>query len=247
MRKIGIVCSVAMLLLVSQAHAAYVFFENFEGGVSGWTLHQQTGTGTGSMTQQAESGGTPNPLGNIAAESGANAYVARIGAPSTTWFNSMMYKTVNVPAGVTLNMDGFWRTNGYKRNNQWSEVIIYDGQFTPPSGQDVNPGMDGNLANGEVMYKVYSNNDATSNGYYGQLSNTTLTSATQQYSKSALATTGFQSTTGKLTILLKYGISCASSTSNKNMEFDDIFVTPEPAAMALLLLGVPLLMRRRRA
>lgn len=246
MRKIGIVCSVAVLVWASQASAGYVFFENFESGVSGWTLHQQTGTGTGTMSQSAEGTGTPVPLGNISPESGANASVARIGAPSTTWFNSMMYKTINVPTGVTLNMDGFWRTNGYKRNSQWSEVIIYDGQFTPPSGQDVNPGMNGSLAGGETMYKVYSNNDPNSVGWYGQLSNTTIFS-TQQYTKSTLATTGFQSTTGQLTIILKYGISCAAATSGKNMEFDDIFVTPEPAAMALLVLGVPLLMRRRRA
>lgn len=235
----------SLLLCASTASAAFVFFESFESGVGGWTLWQQASTGT--LASEAENtAGNPSlyPLGNIQPESGSNLLSAHLAGPtSSAQYNGGFYKVIDVPTDVSLNIDGFWRCHAYKRNSQWTEVIVYDGVKTIVNGTDYNPGTDGNLANGEIMYKIYSNNDPVSVGWAGQFSNTPITSASWQYTKSPLTTSGFVSTTGKLTVILKYG---HTSSSNKSMDWDDIYITPEPSALALLAVGLPFLRHRRR-
>lgn len=255
MRRIGIVCSIAMLLLASQADGAYVFFDNFENGLGSggateaWQSWQQAGTVTVSVeTENQPTANAPlYPLGDIAGQSGSNLQSAHINGAPTTHFNGGMWRQIPVPIGVALTIDGFWRCHAFKRNDQWTEIIVWDGQKTIANGTDYNPPgegkQNGSLLDGEVIYKIYTNNAPDNTyAYAGQFSNTTLKSPVAYAYK--VGPNIPASTTGWLTVLVKFG---HTSTSAKSFDVDDIYITPEPAAMVLLLLAMPLLLRRRRA
>lgn len=242
-RMIGLV---VVLLACTPAMAGYVFFENFESGVSGWNTWQQAGTTALSAEAENQTGANNPlyPLGNISPESGANAQSAHLNGTPSGNFNGGLWKVINVPTGVPLGLDGFWRCHSYKRNDQWSEVIVWDGAKTLANGTDYagNGGSIGS-ANGQLRYKIYTNTapDGTS-AFAGSFSNTTL-KAPVAYATNLGQNLG-TSSTGKLTILLKFG---HTSTSAKSIDWDDIYVTPEPSALFLGALGIPLFLRRRRA
>lgn len=249
MRKSAITLGLLLLFLcTSTAGAAFVYFENFEATTHTWTLWQQAGTGALTLEAENQTGATSPlyPLGNIQPESASNERSMHLNSVPSGNGNVGLYKVIDVPTGTPLTLDGYWRCHAFKRNSQWSEVIIYDGVKTITNGTDYNPGTDGSLANGEILYKIYSNNAANDTfAFAGSFSGTTAPAAQKapmQYTISPLAT-GFQSTTGKLTVLLKFG---HTSSSAKSIDWDDIHITPEPSTAALLAGGVLLLVRRRR-
>lgn len=250
---------VVVLLMAAPAFAGYVAFENFESGATGWTTWLQNGSlNTAKTGLEAENIITPNPLGNIQPESGSNLQNYHIESSSTAIpaLNTGIWKQFAVPTGVNLTVDGFWRTHALKRNSTWCEVIIWNKAVNLVNSSDYNPGVDGNFGNGETVYKISTNNSPTTDLFAGSFSNTSLVAPAAYAYNYATGVGGqtwssspLQSSTGVVTVLLKYGFSCTPSgtTASKSMDFDDIFITPEPTALILGLLGIPLLVRRRRA
>ncbi len=182
-----------------------------------WT--EDFSTGIGSWTQWTERG---------TAQNAAEAGWAHVGGDN---FNGGIYKTIALPLGAgTYTIDGLWKTHGTSADSFWAEVLMYEGVKTLNNGADYNPGQNGTIADGETLYK----NDTwtTKNGWNGQISATAP----------VFNSPSFTTTTGTITLVLKTGNTGGTGAA----DFDDMSITPEPAAA--LLLGLPLLfVRRRRA
>ncbi len=161
----------------------------------------------------------PAVLGDIQPWSGDNEQCARVNGD---FFNGGIWQVITLPLGAgTYTIDGFWRSYNTSPGNNWAEVIVKEGVNPPINGQD----MGGPL----LAYK----NDtwATSGGWNGQMSLT-----------APVANNGTFTTAGTITLILKTG----NIGGTGGADFDDIWITPEPASLGLFGLASLLLVRRRR-
>lgn len=176
-----------------------------------------TERGTAQSAAEAE----PPTLGDIQPWSGANETVAHVGGEN---YNGGIWQVITLPLGAgTYEIDGFWRSHPTVPSNQWGEVIIREGNAPPVNGSDVA---------GPLYYK----NDTwtTSGGWSG------LISATAPVAN----VPSFTTASGTITLILKSG-NVPNSTAS--VDFDDIWITPEPASLGLFAIGGLVLVRRRRA
>jgi hypothetical protein len=219
MRKVDLVCLLAVLVSASQASAGYLWFESFENGQNGWVQWvDRANSDAGGLVAE------PPTLGAISPESGANATVLRVGGAG---YNGGYYKVISgLPTNTPLRVDGFWRHSSTSQtNNDWEEVQVLEGAISYTPGDDIN--YPSNLE--------YKNDNFSGHPNFpvgGQIS--TL---------APVANDGnFQTASGTVTVVLKYG----NNTGSTQMwcEFDDVYITPEPASLALL--GLPMLLIRRR-
>jgi hypothetical protein len=243
MKKLAVLGVV--LAVASPAMAGYAFFENFESGVGGWTSWNQT-TRTPALIAEAE--GTA--LGSISPESGANAQVMHQGNNN---YNGGAWKAINLSAVAPTKqvvIDAFTRSHAWKASYMWAELVVYDSAtWTPTNGTDINTNSaifkDGNLTNGEMIYKTDTYAAPyNSAGWNGQWS--TVANNYEKGGSGGNGALGLKSAIGnRLVVVLKTG-NGQSATTVTSIDFDDVYLTPEPAT--LMLLGVPaIFLRRRRA
>lgn len=219
MRRVAIGAALAILVsIAAPAHAAYLFFENFENGLGSWTkwVQRVTADASGLVAE-------PPTLGDIQPESDGNNTVLRIGGSN---YNGGYFRIVSgLPTNTPLFIDGFFRhSSTFQTNKDWEEVQVIEGALNYTAGADIT----GNL---EYKHDSY--------GGRGNFSN-------QQLSQYCAVTNDgtFTTASGTVTIVLKYGNTTGSTQIWA--EYDDIFITPEPATLALLGLGATVLYRRRR-
>lgn len=216
MRNIALI-GLLTFVIASAASASPVWYENFEDGLAGWSMWTERGTNTSAAISEVPDLGDPgSTLDN------PNDLMAKVGG---TGFNGGIYTTVSgLPTNTTLTIDGFWRTLTWPNNNAWAEVIVIPDDTPPPP---VN-GSDYNVA-ANLEYKIDS--WAQQGTIDGTFSGT-----------AAVKNDGdFTTTTGTVTVILKVG----NGSGLSEVAFDDVQITPEPASLALLLLGLPMLRRRR--
>jgi hypothetical protein len=146
-----------------------------------------------------------------------------------TNYNGGVYQVVTVPADVALSFDGYWRTPTFLANEQWGEVIVRNGNNPPINGQDVTTPV------------AFKNDTWTStSGWDGIISQTAP--VTNNPNAGPLGPGG--SSLGVITVILKAG-SVVDGTTNV-LRWDNIVLTPEPATLALTLIGITVLPGRRR-
>jgi len=217
---------------VSPAQGQYQWFENFEDGVTpGWSLWVERGS-QGSTTV-----GEIPTLGDLTPHSGLNEAMAYVGGPGTgANFNGGIYKTVTLPLGPgTYLVNGFWKTKDAAPQSMWMEFQMFEGTKTFTDGVDSNLSTYGpNIANGSLLYKA--DTWGTPAGWSDWMT------VTDNNGSTPAGVAYFTTTTGTVTILLKTGNVGALGSGY----FDDVFITPEPASLLLLGLGLPLIRRRRR-
>jgi hypothetical protein len=207
---------VLLLALTAPAQAAYLWFENFEDGMAGWTKWEQrvTVSASGAVAE-------PPTLGDIQPQSGANAMVARTGGSN---YNGGYFTVVSgLPTNTVLTIDGFFRhASTFQTNKDWEEVQVIEGALNYTPGSDIT----GNL---EYKHDSY--------GGRGNFGNSQLSVLC------AVVNDGdFTTASGTVTVVIKYGNTTGSTQIWA--EYDDLHITPEPAT--LLLLGLPALFLRRR-
>lgn len=216
MRKVALM-GLLVMAITAAASASPVWYENFEDGLAGWSLWTERGTNTSAAISEVPDLGDPNTtLDN------PNDLMARV---SGDGFNGGIYTTVTgLPTNQTLTIDGYWRTLVWPNNAVWVEIIVIPDSSPPPPA----PGQDYNVA-ANLEYKIDS--WAQQGSIDGTFSGT-----------AAVKNDGvFSTTTGTVTVILKTG----NIGGNSQVAIDDVQITPEPASFALLLLGLPMLRRRR--
>jgi hypothetical protein len=230
----------------------YYWGENFESATvgslpTGWTNWTQAGN----TNPKGEAEGTT--LGNVPVVSVSNNTALHEGGINCNGGAWTTIDMTNIATGVPVSLDGFWRTDQFKASYMWCEVIVYaSATWTPTTGTDINTNAaafkDGSLTNGEMIYKVdtYTAPYNVSPGWNGQMSTTNV------YEKGGAGGNGLLGNRAsgwgnRLVLVLKAGNGQTSGTVTTGADFDDIYLTPEPAALALLTLGLPLFLRRRRA
>lgn len=224
MRKIALVGVLAVIFATS-AQANFVlgpngYYENFEDGLTGWSLWTERGTNTSAAALEDPDLGDP-----ATTMDDPNDTMAIVGGNA---FNGGIYTTISgLPTGTPLTIDGWWRPLNWPANNGWAEVIVIP-DSTPPPPQD---GSDYNVA-GNLEYKTDSFNGAGP----GSGDSTTFSGAEVTDDGS------FTTTTGTITVILKVG----NGSGLTDVAFDDVLVTPEPTAALLLALPGLALLRRRR-
>jgi len=242
MRALRVVSLMVMAVLVaSPALAEFLVNGSFElnGGSGttpdGWTKWLERGTAEGAVTTS----GTPNDP--AWPNHDGNWWLSVEGTNLNGGFWQQVDVSAAKNANAQLQLDGYWRSDPTAANSQWGEVIYFDGVFAPTDGADVDTNQaafrDGNLANGELLWKRDTFSPTTAWD--------SLISATPGLAFKSSAIIGANTlpapTSGTITIILKAG----NVGGDQGVDYDRMTLTPDPATV--LLLGLPLLLIRRRA
>jgi hypothetical protein len=199
------------------------------------------------LERGASEGAATNPGNDPAwAQHGGNWWLSVEGGNLNGGFWQQVNTTYLRDFAVKPHLAANWRSDPTSASTQWGEVIWFDAAFTPTNGTDVNTNLagfrDGNLVNGELLLK------RDTFGQPGGWNNTFGTAGSIAYISPAVTLSGnglqfnnaLTSATG--TLILKAG----NVGGNQGVDYDNVSLTPEPAALAMLAISSLLVARRRR-
>lgn len=187
-----------------------------------WATADETGWTRWGSGRPVETWTVTN-VGPSGPEGSLTGFNAGAGPASFGW-----YQVVQIPAGVTAEVDALWTGNSIG----WAEVMLWT-VASAPSHNDVNQRADAG-ANEDIAFK----RDAF--GLHTPTWDWQLASLSDHPS----ANDGSVVSQGYVVVALKLGNHTDNTATF--LRFDNLTLTPEPAAALLLLAGLPL-MRRRRA
>ena len=156
---------------------------------------------------------------------------------ATTGGSAVAYQVIPTTAGQSYTLSGH-ATQAPGVSAYWTEVLLFDntGQNLPAGD-----GIDAPCPDGNIILK--SDGWGMNQDVLAGPGGAALSTATWQYPNNP---------TGSLTIVaagssIVVGMKVGASGGNNTTQFTSLDLTPEPSALMLLLGGLPLLLRRRRA
>ena len=220
MKKLIMICALAVLILTAGAQAGLTNGSFETGDLTGWSAIVPSGASVSVVASHADTtwpGGVPPVVPGVTSwgptDGSAFALVKTDGAGSIT----QLYQSFYATAGASISLDYFWDSQDYVPFNDAAEGVILGGMGT----------------GGPVVTTLFSESIATDPGnHYG----TPWTSVSYTFANSGAYTLLITSTNGLDSILDSY------------VGIDKVNVIPAPGAILLGSIGVGFVswLRRRR-